>query len=138
MPSFIVYVIYVCFLENYPQKFKEFRKILTYQLFDILYVWLPFSHVLAPECVHPLIQRYKSWNDFSWRDKRDITWNGSMTLELWGRLMQLSRRPVYSFFIPLYLRTKLLFSTLSSSIASRVRLERLIYKENYTWNKKFR
>lgn len=125
MPSFLLHATYVCFLGKLAQKvyLRNSEKFKHSNCFDILYAWLPFSHVLAPECTYPLIQCNKSWNDFSQRDKRDITWNAGMALEWWAMLMQLSRRSVYSFFIPLYLRTKLLFSTVSSSIASRVRLE---------------
>lgn len=125
MPSFLLHVTYVCFLGKQAQKVysRNAEKFKHTDCFDTLYACLPFSHVLAPECTPPLIQCNKSWNDFSQWDKRDITWNVGMALEWWGRPMQLSRRPVYSCFIPLYLRTKLLFSTVISSIASRVRLE---------------
>lgn len=125
VPSFLLPVIYVCFMvcffgklaqKVYLRNSAQFKQT---NCFDILYAWLPFSHVLTSECIHPLIQCNKSWNDFSQRRQKRYYLNAGMALEWWGRLMQLSRRPVYSFFIPFHLRTKLLFSTVSSSIASR-------------------
>lgn len=71
----------------------------------VLTPWLPFSHVLT---LHPLIQNNKSRNDFSLRDKGSLTWNASTLVKWWGRLMQLPRKSIYSFSIPVYTRKKII------------------------------
>lgn len=117
--------------------FRNLENVQHTNCFDILYAWLPFSHVLASECIHPLIQCNKSWNGFSQRDKREITWNASLALKWWGRLCDY----VEGLCIPssfLSTRGHNYYAAPLGLALHREQVQKaLIYKEQCSWNKNF-